>query len=140
MKANKILLSGLAGGVTFFLLGYLIYGVLLKNYTTANFNQSAMRPMEDMIMWAMILSYLASGLLISVVFSWTNTKGIMSGAKVGAIIGVLVSISYDLGMYSTSTMFVKTGAIFVDIIITTLLSAIGGVVVALVMGTGKAKA
>jgi type IV secretory pathway TrbD component len=137
MKSNKILLGGIAGGVTFFLLGWIIYGVLLMDYTTANYNQCAMRPMQDMIWWALILSNLAFGFLLSIVFSWSNTTGIMAGAKVGAIIGLLLSLSIDLSYYSMSSMFSNFTAVIVDIIVYTIMSAIVGVVVAWVMGMGK---
>lgn len=140
MKSTKILFGGIAGSVTLFLLGGLIYEVLLKNYVTANFNQSVMRPNEDMIIWAMILSYLGIGFLLSIVFSWSNGNGIMAGAKVGGIIGLLVAIYGDFGMYSMSNMFINTSAVFVDTIISIVISAIGGVVVALVMGIGKKEA
>jgi hypothetical protein len=137
MKTIKILLGGLAGAVTFFLLGWLVYGILLSGYTKANYNQCAMRPMEDMIMWAMILSNFAVGFLLSILFSWSNTRGMIAGAKVGGIVGLLMGASYDLGMYSMSSLFSNLTAVCVDIIIYTVLIAITGVVVALVMGTGK---
>jgi hypothetical protein len=54
MKANKILLGGIAGAVTFFLLGWLIYGLLLADYFTANYDQSIMRPIEEMKWWGII--------------------------------------------------------------------------------------
>ena len=140
MKTSKIVLGGIAGAVTFFLLGWLVYGILLKDYAAANYNQCAARPMEQMIWWAMILSNLAYGLLLSIVFSWSNMKGILVGAIVGGIIGLLIAISMDLSMYSMSTMFSNHTAVCVDIIAYTVMSAIGGLVVALVMGIIKEKA
>lgn len=137
MKTNKILLGGLAGGVTFFLLGWLVYGVLLMDYTTANYNQCAMRPMQDMIWWAMILSNLAFGFLLSMIFSWSNTTGIMSGAKVAGIVGLLMSISIDLGFWAMSSMFSNFTAVFVDIVAYSVMSAIAGVAIAWVMSLGK---
>src|SRR3989339_1194885 len=100
MKTNKILLGGIIGGVSFFLLGWLIYGVLLMDYLTANYNQCAMRPMQEMIWWALVLSNLALGFLLSIVFSWSNTTGIMAGAKVAAITGLLLSLYLDLSFYA----------------------------------------
>ena len=69
MTNNKTLIGGLAGGVAFFLLGWLIYGILLMDYYAANTNQCAMRPMTDMVMWAMIVSNLAAGLLVATILS-----------------------------------------------------------------------
>ncbi len=140
MKTGKILLGGIAGGLTFFLLGWLVYGMLLMDYTTANSNQCIMRPMEDMIWWAIILSNLTYGLLLSIVFSWSNTKGAMAGARVAAIIGLMICISMDLSFYSMSTVFSNFAAVIVDVIAFTAMSAIVGIVVALVTGIGKKEA
>ena len=137
MKTNKILLGGIAGGVSFFLLGWLIYGVLLMNFTMANYNQCSMRPMEEMVWWAMILSNLAFGFLLSLICSWSNTTRLIDGAKVGAIIGLLLALSIDLSFYSMSTMFSNLKAIFVDIIAYTVMTAIVGAVVGWVLGMGK---
>lgn len=140
MKTNKILLGGIAGAIAFFLLGWLIYGILLMDYTTANYNQCAARPMDDMVWWAMILSNLAFGFLLSIVFSWSNTKGILAGAKVGGIIGLLFSTTVDFSIYSMSITFSNLSAVFVDIITYTVMTLIVGIVVALVMGIGKKEA
>lgn len=137
METNKILLGGLAGGVAFFLLGWVIYGILLMDYTMASYNQCNSRPMEDMVWWAMILSNLTSGLLLALIFNWSNTTGILAGAKVAAIIGLLLAISIDLSFYAMTTTFLKPGAILVDIVAYTVMSAIAGAVIAWVMGMKK---
>jgi hypothetical protein len=137
MKSSKILLGGIAGGIAFFLLGWLIYGVLLMDYTTTNYNQCAARPMAEMIWWAMILSNLALGFLIAIVFIWSNTNGVMAGAKVAGVLGLLMSVSYDFSIYSMSSMFPKLTAVFVDIFAYTFMTVITGIVVVLVMGMVK---
>jgi hypothetical protein len=137
MKTSKILLGGLAGGVAFFLLGWLVYGMLLMNYMMANSNQCAARPMQEMVWWAMILSNLAYGFLLAIVFSWSNTKGIMTGAKVAGIIGLLLSLSIDFSFYSMTSMFPSLTPLFVDIIAYSCMSAIAGVIIAWAMGMGK---
>jgi len=137
METSKILQGGIAGGVTFFLLGWLVYGILLSDYSAANYNQCAAKPMEDMVWWALMLSNLAFGFLISIVFSWSNSKGAMDGAKVGGIIGLLVALSIDLSIFSMSNMFSNFSVVLVDIIVYSVMAAIAGLVVALVMGMGK---
>lgn len=140
MKTSKILFGGIAGGVTYFLLGWLVYGVLLMDYMAANYNQCAARPEQDMIWWAMILSNLAFGFLLSIVFIWSNTTSIMAGVKVGGIIGLLFSVSIDLNFYAMTTMASNLSVLFVDIIAVTFMSVITGGVVAWVMGIGKKQA
>jgi len=137
MQTNKILLGGVAGGVALFLLGWVIYGILLMDYATTNYNQCMNRPNMEMIWWALILSNLAYGVLIAYLFSRTGTTGFIGGAKLGAIIGILLSISIDLGYYSMTTMYTHPSAIVVDIIAYTIYIAIAGAVIAWVMGMVK---
>lgn len=137
METNKILLGGLAGGVAFFLLGWVIYGILLMDFTMASYNQCNSRPMEDMVWWAMILANLTSGLLLALIFSWSKTTGILAGAKVAGIVGLLFAISIDLSFYAMTTTFLKSSAILVDIVAYTVMSAIAGAVIAWVMGMKK---
>jgi len=137
MKTNKILVGGITGGVALFLLGWVIYGILLMDYSTANYNQCMNRPMQDMIWWSMILSNLALGFLLATIFSWTNTTGFMAGAKTAGIIGLLLSASMDFGYYSMTTMYANPTVIIVDIIAYTVYMAIAGSIVAWVMGMVK---
>lgn len=140
MKTNKILIGGLVGAVVFFFLGWLIYGVVLYDYMLNNYDQSLSRPEEDMIWWAMILSSLASGFLIAVILNWSNSITCMDGAKKGAILGFLLSVSLDFSFYSMSTMFLSFTPVFVDVITYVVYWAIAGAVVAYAMGLVKNKA
>ncbi len=130
---NKTLFGALAGGVSLFLLGWLIYGILLMDYTSANNNQCAANPPEDMIWWAMIVSCLASGLLLALILTWSNQSGAAAGAKIGAIAGALIALSVDLSMFSMSSMFSGLTPLLVDVIAYTVMMAIGGAIVGLVM-------
>ena len=58
MNTNKILLGGLAGAVTLFILKWVVYGVLLTDWITVNLNPCILRPMQEYIIWAMILAAL----------------------------------------------------------------------------------
>jgi hypothetical protein len=140
MKTNKILIGGLVGAVVFFFLGWLIYGVVLSDYMLNNYDQSLSRPEEDMIWWAMILSSLASGFLIAVILNWSNSITCMDGAKKGAILGFLLSVSLDFSFYSMSTMFLSFTPVIVDVITYVVYWAIAGAVVAYAMGLVKNKA
>jgi hypothetical protein len=138
MNTNKVVLGGLAGAATFFILGFLVYGLLLKDYMAANGNQCIMKPEGNMTWWAVILSNLAIGFLVAVVFSWSNTMDMMTGAKRGAILGFLFSFSWDMMFYSMSTLYSNLGIVFVDVIAYTAMIAIAGAVVAMVIGRKKA--
>ena len=145
MKNNKYFLAAIAGAVAFFLLGWLIYGVALMDFMAQHSGLSAEvqaqfnKPMDQMIWWAMIVSNLAAGFLIATILAWGNITTAAGGAKAGATIGLLMSMSYDFGFYGFSNMFTMT-SLFADIAAGVVMSAIGGAVVAWVLGKGTASA
>lgn len=137
MNTNKILSGGIAGGVAYFLLGWLVYGMALASYMASHSNPCVMRPMEEMIWWSMIVSNLISGILLALIIGWSGNSSVAGGAKTGAIIGVLMGLALDLSFYSMSTMFTDLGAVFVDIIAYTVMSIGAGAVIGWVMGMSK---
>jgi hypothetical protein len=140
MTTNKILLGGITGAVTLFILKWIVYGALLINWVTANLNPCTLRPMNEYVIWAMLLAAFAFGFLISLVFSWSNTTGMLKGAKIAGIMGFLYSISMDLSLYGTSTRFITLSPVFVNVIVNTAMWVVVGVVVGWVMGMGKKEA
>ncbi|MDO8260303.1 MAG: hypothetical protein Q7T50_02250 [Candidatus Magasanikbacteria bacterium] len=139
MNLNKILLGGVVGGVIYFLLGWLFYGMLMADYYAANTNQCMMKPMADMNMLAMILSNLAGGFLLAFIIDWAKAADMMAGAKVAGIAALLMCLSFDLSFYSMSTMFSNITILIVDVAAWTVMSAIAGAIVAMVMNMGTKK-
>lgn len=136
MNIQKILLGGLAGGAVFFILGYLVYGMLLMDYSKENMNQCMAVEMADMVWWAMIVSNLCWGILLAVIMGWAGKSGLASGAKIGAVVGLLVALFMDLMIHSYTTMFLNMTMIIVDILAFTVISAMVGAAVGLVLGMG----
>jgi hypothetical protein len=85
----KILRGTIIGGILYFLMGWLIYGIILMDFLSPNMNQCASRPEGVMIWWAMILSALAAALLLTLILNWAKAKGVIDGLKIGAIFGLL---------------------------------------------------
>jgi hypothetical protein len=134
----KILRGTVAGGIVFFLLGWLVYGVLLMNYMTANMNQCAARPMQEMIWWAMIASSLLTGLLLTMVLKWAGAKAILDGLKTGAVFGVLLASGMDLGFWSMTKMYNNFAVMVVDIVVYTLMMSVVGMLIVLLWGKDTA--
>lgn len=128
MKSNKILIGGLLGGLTSFLLGWIVYGIIFKDSMTSPV-AGLMKPESEMIWWALILSCLFQGLLLSYIFGrWANITTALGGASAGAIIGGLLALYIDLGLYSMSNMF-TTQTMVLDIVLSTIMMAAIGAVV-----------
>ena len=134
---NKILIGGLIGGIAAFLLGWVIYGMALQGVMEANTTEAAkstMRAEEDMVWWAMILGNLALGFLFALIYGrWANISTFKTGAIAGAVIGLLWGLSFDLMMYSMSTLYTLTG-VAIDVIAFAVMCALVGGIVAWWLG------
>jgi hypothetical protein len=132
---KKIVIGGLAGAITYIVVGWVGIYMVFGDYYYANLTGT--RDMKDFIFWAYLLVALTFGFLLSIIFSRSNTKGIIPGAKYGAILGLLTMSFMDFTIYSGSTFFNNLTIVIFDIFINTCLAAIVGGVVAWVMGMGK---
>ena len=138
MKSNKFLLGGIVGGIAYFLLGWVVWGMLLKDFMNQHSTEGAraiMRADKDMIWWAMIVGNLAFGFLLSFVCSKSNVKTPGGGAATGAIIGLLACIAFDTMMYSMMNMS-DTTLILVDMVASIVVGSIVGAVIGWVNGMG----
>lgn len=139
MDTKKFLMGTLAGGIALFFLGYLFYGVLFMGFFEANQGTATGVMKEDMqlVWWALILGNLALGALLSYIFlKWANISTFGSGAQAAAVIGLLTSLSWDMISLATTNIGTLTGAL-ADVAVFTVMCAIAGGVVGMVLGMGK---
>ncbi|HEY2727733.1 MAG TPA: hypothetical protein VGI61_11205 [Parafilimonas sp.] len=129
MNTTKFFIGGIAGGIVYFLLGWLIYGMLLSNY------MKSVVPGVDrgdaMVFWALIIGNLLMGFVLSYVLNRGGGASAGSGIKVGAVIGFLFSAGFDFVMYGTTNL-ITLHQLAADVVAFTVLSAIAGAVVGLV--------
>ncbi len=133
----KIVRGTIFGGISYFLLGWLVYGILLMDFMSANTNTCASRPEAEMIWWAIIVSNLIFALLLTIVLKWSGASQIVDGIKTGALFGFLMGLSMDLGFYSMTTMYNNLTVLIVDVVVFTLLMAVVGMVIVLLWGKEK---
>ena len=143
MNTNKFLVGGIIGGVANFLLGWLVWGMLLMNFMkehTSELGRAVMRKDangdDTMILWALIAGNLLMGFLLSYVLNKAGSTSASSGASTGAMIGLLVSAAYDSFFYAFMDMSDITG-MAVDILASTVVSAIVGGIIGWYLGMGK---
>jgi hypothetical protein len=130
----KILRGTIFGGIIYFLVGWLVYGMLLMGYYSESMNTCMNRPDGEMIMWAMVVSNLLFALLLTLILNWANAKTAFDGLRIGAIFGVLYSLALNLSFLSMSTMFKSYTIIAVDAIVTSLFFGIVGLGIVLLWG------
>jgi len=130
MSSKKFLAGGIAGGIAFFLVGYLLFGLLLAEFMKTHSTTTAgvFRDMADIIWWSMVVSYLAYGFLLSYVIGKAGAHSIGGGFKTGLITALLVSITNNCIMYSLANLTDTTG-MAVDIATSTVEGGIVGAIV-----------
>ena len=127
MKTKNFLVSGIAGGFTAFIVGWLLYGILFKD----SFPQPAESP-HSMILIA--LGSLTFGLLIAYIFvKWAQISSVASGLKAGAIIALFLSLYYNF-FYMAMSEEVIYQMFALDLALSIVMGAIVGAIVAMVNG------
>ena len=128
--STKAIIAGLLGGVVSFLLGWLVWGILLHDTMNSYSNMACMRSEDDMNIPLIFVAQIIWGLLFAYIFSkWSTINSFSSGATAGAILSVGISIVVDLMFYATSTMMTSLTVLGIDIGANLVVGAIfGGVI------------
>ncbi len=139
MKTNKLLIGGTVGGIAFFLLGWLMYGIILKNAMAGCSSPGSMRGEEEMMKYLplLFLGNVVFGFFLTVIIGWSKASNFVDGMKNGALVGFLVAMSYDLDMYAMSTMMTGMMGIALDVAANVIMCAIVGGIIAIIINAGK---
>lgn len=136
MNFKKLLIGGIAGGVAFFLLGWLIYGKLLMNFMATHTGTAGNLARTEMDYMFLIIGNLAMGFLFAYIFLKANVNTMANGLVTGGIIGALMSASVNCVMYATTNITSKT-AMAADVAAMTVMCAVAGAIIGMVMGMGN---
>ncbi|MBL0184058.1 MAG: hypothetical protein IPP96_17960 [Chitinophagaceae bacterium] len=136
MDLKKLFMGGIVAGILYFLLGWLIYGMLLTNFMNNHTGAAGniMKTEPDFLYLA--IGNLAMGFLLAYVFVKSNVSSMAGGFITGGVLGLLMSVGYDCMIYSTTTTLSKT-AMAADVAAATVMTAVVGAITAMVMGMGK---
>lgn len=139
MDTKKFLMGTVVGGIAFFFLGYLIYGMALTDFMAAHVGSATgvQRPMEEMVWWSLLLGNFLGGAFLTYVFlKWANVSSFGGGLSTGATLGFFLAATFDFTMFATSNVVDLTGVI-TDVIAYSVMSGISGGVIGMVLGMGK---
>lgn len=124
MNSPKFFIGGIVGGIVLFFLGYLFYGILLKDFFATN---GTATNMDTLIWWALVAGNLATGFLLSYVLIKSGTSSTGGAATAGFIVGLLVAAGTGLISYGTghaSGLKVLAADILTFAVMTTIAAAI----------------
>ena len=139
MNTNKFLIGGIIGGIVNFLLGWLVWGILLMSFMkehTTEAGKAVMRAEENMIWWALIAANLLLGFLISYILNKAGVVSAGAGAAIGAVVGLLMSASIDLFNYAFMDLSDSATTMVVDMLASTVVTAIVGAIIGWYNGRG----
>ena len=125
---SKVLIGGIIGGIAFFLLGYLFYGLLLGKTMSAC--MTCQRPMEELNFIVLFIGNVFVGLTISYILNrFAGVGSFSKGAVAGATIGGLFAIGWASISYATSEVYSDTSCMIYQILVEVIMwGVVGGVI------------
>ena len=130
MNLKKLMVGSIVGGVLYFLLGWLVYGILLKDLFhtySGKVGHIIDRPEAEMDWLFLVGGNLAAGILLAWMIQRTASNTLAKGLVTGTVLGFFMSVSVDCMIYATSYVMSKHG-ILLDVIAATVIGAITGAV------------
>lgn len=131
MNAKSLVISSLVGFVFNFLLGWLLWGTLFKDFFPMEEGS------ENLLMIA--LGCLFSCVLLAYIFlQWANISTPPSGIKAGAVIGFFIALSFNFFKHDITPMdAINWTTIIMDVVLSVVSSGLTGGVIAFVIGKTK---
>ena len=138
MDAKKFLIGTITGGIVYFLLGFIVYALLLDSFFEAHSGTAkGVEKTTEMEYWPLFAGDLAQAALLSYIFmKWANIKTFSAGLSAGFVIGFLMTLGHQLIQYDTTNIMDLTSTI-AEVTIYTVMTAVVGGVVGAVIGMGS---
>ncbi len=135
MDSTKLLFGTLAGTVTSFIAGFLIFGLALKNYSM----QTSSAVETPQFVWLVLGHIIFSLLFTYICLQWAGISTAATGAKAAATIGFLFSLGMNCYLYGGYEFYTSGGVvpIFVGAIAGAIVWAAGGAGVGWALGRGS---
>src|SRR5262245_38387536 len=118
--------------VTIAVVGGLLYGVIFARLFRANVTASVMKRPPGFAWIA--LSHIPFGILLALVVQWRGVLSPLGGAATGAILGLLMALSYNLSHYGTTTVWTLRLTLIEPLITMVMVAAAGAVTAAILSG------
>ncbi len=136
MDIKKLAVGGIVAGILFFLLGWLIYGMLLMDFMKNHPGVVSGYDKATPDMLYLVIGNLLSGFLMAYIFVKANITTLAGGLIMGAVVGVLMTASMDCIMYATTNLVSKK-MMMADVLSSAAMSGITGAIVGMVLGKLK---
>ena len=131
----RVLVAAVAGGAALFFLGFLVYGIALDSWMEAQMIRYPGLMFESPNFVTLIASNLVWAILVALVFDrWATIGTFAGGALGGAALSFFIALYHDLMNMSFMNLFTSFTPVLVDVIAFTVIGAIAGGVIGMVLG------
>jgi len=139
---TKELLAAIVGGVVAFLLGWLLFGILLADFMDKNMihYEGLMKGEGEMNLALMFVSNLCVAFLLAWLGNRTGVDTPVAGLKLAAVVGFFFYLSVDLSFMSMMNLFTSPVGLVVDVVSNTVWASGIGAAVGFMLGRGKQSA
>ena len=134
MDIKRFIIGTVVGGITLYILGYLIFDLALAEFYAANAGSATGLVKDPQVIWAIALGTLSyAALLTLAIGARAASATIVDGLKIGAIVGFLMWFAVDLTLYAVWNVSNLTAAI-ADSLLELIRAGISGAIIAAVLG------
>jgi len=134
MDTKRFLIGTVIGGITMYVVGYLIFTLAFGSFYAANLGSATGVAREAQLAWAFALGYVALAALVTLAIGTrAGSPTVGAGFKIGAIVGFLVWFGVDFVFYGATNIANLTRTI-VDPLLEIVRTGIVGAVIAAVLG------
>lgn len=142
---KKFLFTALVTTLVLFVLNGVVYYFILKDFfqthpaVSEEFMKQLYRSDDQLIWWAITLSAVALGFLVTTVIQWSGARTFISGLRSAFVFAFLLLCAVDLGLLGSTNNFSLAGAL-ADLICSTTTVTLSGAIAAWMLGRGKTAA
>lgn len=139
---KNFILAAFVATITNLILHAGTFFVFLKDFYAAHpagspeYVQQLNRPPEELVIWALLVSSLAFGFLITTTIKWSGARSFGSGLKYGFILAFLFWTAINFGLFSAQHIF-SLPSVFADLACSVFAMTISAGVAAWILGKGK---
>jgi hypothetical protein len=139
---TKVLVAALVGAIVAFLLGWVIFGMLLMGYMETNMiaHEGLMKGEDEMNLGLLFASNLVLSLLLAYAAHRMGVADLKGGLVLGATLGFLFFLSMDLSFMAMMNFYASPMGAVVDVLANTGWCAGIGAAVGFMLGRGKVPA
>jgi len=134
MDSKRLIIGTIVGGIVLYIVGYVFWGMMFTDFFESNAGSATGVNRDPQLIWAVVIGTLAYALLLTLsIESQSGSANVVGGAKVGAVVGMLIWMTADFVLYGTANLDNLTGTV-ADTALEFVRGGIGGAVIAATLG------